>query len=107
MSGTSSFFDPFCVDHGNPSSLLRNSRAQAGPSKTARRASDASSVSASSLIDDLDEAAEQDDFDWKGLRERRLEAIKAEVKRNEASKDDRHGRLTEVTNEKELISTSA
>jgi hypothetical protein len=84
-----------------------HSRAQAGPSKPARRASNSSSISASSLIDDLDEAAEKDDFDWKGLRERRLEALKAEVKRNEASKDDRHGRLTEVTNEKELISTSA
>jgi hypothetical protein len=59
------------------------------------------------LIDDLDEAAEKDDFDWKGLRERRLDALRAEVRRNDESKDDRHGRLTEVVNEKELISTSA
>lgn len=64
-------------------------------------------MSASSLIDNLDDAAEKDDFDWKGLRERRLEAIRAEVKRNEDSKDDRHGTLTELSNEKELITTSA
>jgi hypothetical protein len=80
---------------------------QAGPSTHTRRRSDASSLSASSLIDDLDEAAENDNFDWKGMRERRLEALKQEVKRNEENKDHRHGRLSEVTNEKELIGTSA
>lgn len=85
----------------------RSRQTKAGPSTRIRRASNASSLSASSLIDDLDEAAEKDDFDWKGLRERRLEALRAEVKRNEESKDARLGRYSEVTNEKELISTSA
>jgi len=72
-----------------------------------KRSDSTSSASESSLIDALDDAAETDDFDWAGLRERRLEALKAELKQKEFLGDGRHGQLTQMHNEKDLIEISS
>ena len=50
---------------------------------------------------------ERDDFDMGGMREKRLEALKAQMTKVKDLRETDHGRLTEVMDEKEVIRTSA
>ena len=63
------------------------------------------------LSDDDDEALfdelEKDDLDLANLREERLEALKAEMAKAKNMRESDHGRLTEITDEKQVIKTSA
>ncbi len=57
--------------------------------------------------DELFAELEKDDFHFGGLRERRLEALKAEMDKAKTLRESDHGKLTEISNEKEVIQTSA
>lgn len=57
--------------------------------------------------DELLEELEKDEFDIAGFREQRLEALKAEMAKAQNMRESDHGRLTEITDEKEVIRTSA
>ena len=62
------------------------------------------------LSDDGDEIfaeLEKDDFDSGRLRERRLEALKTEMDKARAFRESDHGKLTEISNEKEVVQESA
>lgn len=50
---------------------------------------------------------EKDDFDIGGLREKRLEALKAEMSKAKDMRESEHGRYTEITDEKQVVQTSA
>lgn len=50
---------------------------------------------------------EKDDFDIGGYRERRIEALKAQMTKVKDMRETDHGRLTEIFDEKEVIRTSA
>jgi hypothetical protein len=50
---------------------------------------------------------DDDDLDIGGLREKRLEMLKAELDKAKNMRESDHGRLTEITDEKEVIRTSA
>lgn len=50
---------------------------------------------------------DDDDFDIGGLREKRLEMLKAELDKAKNMRESDHGRLTEITDEKEVIRMSA
>jgi len=55
------------------------------------------------LFDEL----EKDDLDLAGMREEKLEALKAEMTKAKNMREADHGRLTEITDEKQVIKTSA
>ncbi|KAG9086556.1 hypothetical protein FRC06_003030 [Ceratobasidium sp. 370] len=57
--------------------------------------------------DKLFEELEKDEFDMSGLREKRLEELKAQIAQVRDMRENEHGRLTEITDEKEVIKTSA
>ncbi|KAG8693704.1 hypothetical protein FRC08_008959 [Ceratobasidium sp. 394] len=57
--------------------------------------------------DKLFEELEKDEFDMSGLREKRLEELKAQIAQARDMRENEHGRLTEITDEKEVIKTSA
>jgi hypothetical protein len=57
--------------------------------------------------DELFEDLEKDDYDMGGIREQRLEALKAQMTKVKDMRESDHGRLTEIMNEKEVIQTSA
>ncbi|CEL59826.1 Queuine tRNA-ribosyltransferase-like protein OS=Schizosaccharomyces pombe (strain 972 / ATCC 24843) GN=SPAC2F3,13c PE=3 SV=4 [Rhizoctonia solani AG-1 IB] len=57
--------------------------------------------------DKLFEELEKDEFDMSGLREKRLEELKAQISQVRDMRENEHGRLTEITDEKEVIKTSA
>ncbi|KAF8314756.1 thioredoxin-like protein [Clavulina sp. PMI_390] len=57
--------------------------------------------------DALLEELEKDDFDISGFREQRLEALKAEIAKTQNMRESDHGRLSEISDEKEVIRTSA
>jgi hypothetical protein len=63
------------------------------------------------LSDDDDDALfdelERDDLNFASTREERLEALKAEMVKARNMREADHGRLTEITDEKEIIKTSA
>ncbi|KAF8760341.1 Homocysteine S-methyltransferase [Rhizoctonia solani] len=57
--------------------------------------------------DKLFEELEKDEFDMSGLREKRMEELKAQIAQVRDMRENEHGRLTEITDEKEVIKTSA
>ncbi|QRV72640.1 queuine tRNA-ribosyltransferase-like protein [Ceratobasidium sp. AG-Ba] len=57
--------------------------------------------------DKLFEELEKDEFDMSGLREKRMEELKAQIAKVRDMRENEHGRLTEITDEKEVIKTSA
>ncbi|KAG8685453.1 hypothetical protein FRC09_014734, partial [Ceratobasidium sp. 395] len=57
--------------------------------------------------DKLFEELEKDEFDMSGLREKRLEELKAQIAQVRDMRENEHGRLTEITDEKDVIKTSA
>ncbi|KAG8745771.1 hypothetical protein FRC10_007032 [Ceratobasidium sp. 414] len=57
--------------------------------------------------DKLFEELEKDEFDMSGLREKRLEELKAQIAQVRDMRENEHGRLVEITDEKEVIKTSA
>lgn len=63
------------------------------------------------LDDDDDEVLfdelEKDESHLAGVREERLEALKAEMVKTKNMREADHGKLTEITDEKEVIKTSA
>ncbi|KAF8339024.1 thioredoxin-like protein, partial [Cantharellus anzutake] len=58
--------------------------------------------------DDEDELfAELERDDYGALREKRLDALKAEIDRAKILRESDHGKLTEITDEKEVVQVSA
>jgi len=57
--------------------------------------------------DELFDELEKEFDDMAGLRERRLEELKAEMTKVKDMRENEHGRLTEIVDEKEVIKTSA
>ncbi|KAG8744089.1 hypothetical protein FRC12_014876 [Ceratobasidium sp. 428] len=57
--------------------------------------------------DKLFEELEKDEFDMSGLREKRLEELKAQIAQVRDMRENEHGRLAEITDEKDVIKTSA
>ncbi|KAF8742844.1 Homocysteine S-methyltransferase, partial [Rhizoctonia solani] len=55
--------------------------------------------------DKLFEELEKDEFDMSGLREKRMEELKAQIAQVRDMRENEHGRLTEITDEKEVIKT--
>ncbi|KAG8970978.1 hypothetical protein FRB90_010635 [Tulasnella sp. 427] len=53
------------------------------------------------------ELEREDDLELANLRERRMEALKAELSKTRDLREQEHGRYTEITDEKEVIKTSA
>jgi hypothetical protein len=71
-------------------------------------ASSSSSISDSELLDALEDQTEKaDGFDYGGFRAKRLEEMKEAMERANAARDDRFGRVVDIRNERELISTSS
>ncbi|KAB5595315.1 hypothetical protein CTheo_1187 [Ceratobasidium theobromae] len=57
--------------------------------------------------DQLFEELEKDEFDMAALRERRMEELKAQITQVRDMRENEHGQLTEIIDEKEVIKTSA
>lgn len=57
--------------------------------------------------DKLFEELEKDEFDMSGLREKRMEELKSQIAQVRDMRENEHGRVTEITDEKEVVKTSA
>jgi len=62
----------------------------------------ASDSSDDNILDDLEKEIE-DDFDMGALREQRMEELKREMTRVKNMREQDHGRVSEITDEKEVI----
>ncbi|KAG8901389.1 hypothetical protein FRC01_009860 [Tulasnella sp. 417] len=78
-----------------------------GPTES--RGKDANEADDEAMSDDelFAELEKEDDLELANLREKRMEALKAELSKVRDLREQEHGRYTELTDEKEVIKTSA